>query len=797
MFKIALLFGGPSMERGVSLSSARCFCDCLNHPEIAISLYYVTPGLKILPTPRSVLYQNTPDDFDFKLAGMDFQAQIISLDEAFDELANSHIVIPAGHGAFFEDGELTRLLEEKQIPCVGTPSANCLLAFDKARALEHLSKVLGTKRDWLTLCKENSQNSIESDVKSFCSNATSETFVVKPTRSGSSIDVFQCSSPAEVSEKVAELLSSGSQSEVLVEQNWKDLDQLEFSVLVVESSTHEPVALLPTEVICPGIYTYSKKYLPSEDVGLAIPGRLHTHLESIRARAVEVYTALGMRDFGRLDGWLSADGTIRFSDFNVISGLGQTSFFFLQFAHLGFSHAAAALHVISTSCTRQGITQPPRVPTAKGSIEVDVLMGGTTSERQVSVQSGTNVCFKLRATGRWITNPKLLTARGVFSIPPQYELLHTCEDIERACNSHTDIERSLEPLRSTLAASLRSDFGPDRECVAPHFQTLPQYLTACQKSESMVFLALHGGIGENGVLQAKLEQAGIRFTGSPASVSALCAEKATTNAFIDGLGLTGLSTPARFRLPLYMINLSDESWLRAQWYQWIKTLGSSSLIIKPASDGCSTGVARLSDCDDLIDYLKLVRQGEELVPPSLVGRLGGCIRLPRATTEFVVEEFIETATVAIKDMQLIWDTEYSPWVEVTVGVFERQGRLHCMNPSVTVRAKELLSLEEKFQTGTGINLTPPPREHVADTVVDAVKDRILRIAKAIGIQGFARLDAFINTHNGHVKIIEINTLPGMTPATAIFHQALAENPPIPPGDFLELAIFGKLGKSAR
>ena len=43
-------------------------------------------------------------------------------------------------------------------------------------------------------------------------------------------------------------------------------------------------------------------------------------------------------------------------------------------------------------------------------------------------------------------------------------------------------------------------------------------------------------------------------------------------------------------------------------------------------------------------------------------------------------------------------------------------------------------------------------------------------------------------NEGEVTIIEVNTVPGMTPSTVLFHQALAMDPPMEPADFLAHAV---------
>ena len=121
-------------------------------------------------------------------------------------------------------------------------------------------------------------------------------------------------------------------------------------------------------------------------------------------------------------------------------------------------------------------------------------------------------------------------------------------------------------------------------------------------------------------------------------------------------------------------------------------------------------------------------------------------------------------------------------------LLEQNKKLHAFNPSITIAEGEVLSLEEKFQGGTGINITPPPIEIVKPKALNRAKKLAEQLAKEINIKGYARIDAFMNINTGTLLIIEINTLPGLTPSTVIYHQALAENPAIFPREFLEKII---------
>jgi D-alanine-D-alanine ligase-like ATP-grasp enzyme len=98
-------------------------------------------------------------------------------------------------------------------------------------------------------------------------------------------------------------------------------------------------------------------------------------------------------------------------------------------------------------------------------------------------------------------------------------------------------------------------------------------------------------------------------------------------------------------------------------------------------------------------------------------------------------------------------------VEVTVGVVGLKGTMTALEPSLTVVAcGEILSLEEKFQGGTGVNITPLPPSIIAPRALAAARRRVAAVADALGIEGFARNDAFLHVDSGHVMIIEANTV---------------------------------------
>ena len=112
--KIALLTGGPSLERGISLNSARSVMDHLGNKNIEIVPIYFNQKKKAFKISCAELYSNNPSDFDFKLTQNSLslsQKSLIKLLKSVD------IVFPAIHGSFGEDGQIQTFLEKNEIPC--------------------------------------------------------------------------------------------------------------------------------------------------------------------------------------------------------------------------------------------------------------------------------------------------------------------------------------------------------------------------------------------------------------------------------------------------------------------------------------------------------------------------------------------------------------------------------------------------------------------------------------------------------------------------------------------------------
>ncbi|KAL5720879.1 hypothetical protein ACHQM5_013508 [Ranunculus cassubicifolius] len=863
VLRVGLVCGGPSAERGISLNSARSVLDHIQGNDLDVKCYYIDCNLNAFSISPAQLYSNTPADFDFKLESL--AQSFLSLSDFTEHLASSvDIVFPVIHGRFGEDGGIQELLEKANIPFVGTPSDECRRAFDKFEASVELKKqgfvtvpsflVQGSASNRSEISNWFNTNQIDSNVGKV---------VVKPARAGSSIGVTVAYGVDDSIRKANHIISEGIDDRVVIEVF---LDGgSEFTAIVLDIGSgfdFQPVVLLPTEVELhfhgsadvgetDAIFNYRRKYLPTQQVAYHTPPRFPTEvIENIRKGASLVFKRFGLRDFARIDGWFlpssvlpasSTDventfgrcksGTILFTDINLISGMEQTSFLFQQASKVGFSHANILRTIIQRACLRFPVLGPysnvsnavssrlksfPVTP-KKCAKKVFVILGGETSERQVSLMSGTNVWLNLQAFDDLEVTPCMLAppigyssnldedkesdifSKTVWSLPYSLVLRHTTEEVLAACLE------AIEPDRATLTSHLRNQVmadlseglskqswfkGFDISDAPPVKFSLKQWIKHVKEVQGTVFIAVHGGIGEDGTLQSLLEAEGIPYTGPGIFASKTCMDKVATSLalhHVQNRGVLTVHKEVRSKLELLSNPILDI------WIDLTKKLQCETLCVKPARDGCSTGVARLCSSEDLKVYANALQNFLLQLPSNCLSKAHGVIEMPNPPPELLIfEPFVETDEIVVSSnsssTRLQWKGD-SRWVEITVGVVGKRGAMRSLSPSVTVKESgDILSLEEKFQGGTGINLTPPPSSLMSSEALKRCKECIEITANTLGLEGFSRIDAFVNVDSGEVLVIEVNTVPGMTPSTVLIHQALLEEPPMYPQEFFRTLL---------
>ncbi|MFA4994949.1 MAG: hypothetical protein WC521_06565 [Bdellovibrionales bacterium] len=794
--RIAIICGGPGAERGISINSARSMLDHLQSDTIKITPFYFDVFMNIYVLSIHQLYSNTPSDFDFKLKN---SAQKISKETFIQELKQHDLTFPLIHGIFGEDGQLQQWLEDNNIPYIGGTAKACKTAFPKGSA----NKILGENGFYtipFAIVDKNDPKQARSMIEAFFKKHNLKKAIIKPTLGGSSIGTYEINNTDEAVEAlktcVEQKLHVGD--EFIVEPFCRGR---EFSTIIIQNKHGKPVAFVPHEIemIKGGkIFSYRKKYLATDSSILHCPPRFpDEQIEAIQKGSEKIFSLFGFKDFLRVDGWILDDGNILFSDINPISGMEQNSFIFKQTSRVGFNHASILAHIVSNACKRYNLQIPAsqRDAVTEKKKNVFILMGGKTAERQVSIMSGTNVWLKLRKSKKYSPIPFLMDKEGVvWKLPYSFALDHTVEEIRLTCGEAENINARLAPLAKKIYEKLDIPNNFSVEDNAPRSMTLDAFCTEAKKNNAFVFNGLHGGEGEDGRIQEMLERYGLIYNGSGSKASKICMDK-----FITGQLVNGLKDPDISSLPKRQFNIQTATpqELESIWKD-VSAFGADNFAIKPLADGCSSGIVRLYTLDEFKTYAKIAGNPKnEVIPAGTFKNQDNEVALPQdRNPQYFIEPFVQVDYIRVVHNDIVYEKKEN-WLEFTVGVLEKAGKYHALNPSITIAEGEVLSLEEKFQGGTGVNITPPPDDILKPEFRTKIKTGIEKVAQALGITSYARIDIFFNLASGKMVIIEANSLPGMTPSTVIYHQALTEEPPLLPLEFIEKILDNRVEEGSK
>ena len=572
----------------------------------------------------------------------------------------------------------------------------------------------------------------------------------------------------------------------------------EVSTIVVRTDDGGALALPPTEIVKGGeVFDYRSKYLP----GLSrkkTPADLPTaRLDAIREEAERLFHYFEFDTYARIDGFVDEEGRVALNDPNTTSGMLPSSFFFHQAAEIGLSPREFLTYIVRTSLRERA--RRSTVPNDFGAFaktidatlhalkqggdtrrRIAVLLGGYSSERHISVESGRNVFEKLASSGQYA--PRAIFVAGdserhrLYELPVNLLLKDNADDIRQAIEQPGGVHAVTQSVRAAAEPITRL-FG-DHE-VAYAVRELSYADLARDFDE--VFIALHGRPGEDGEVQRHLEAVGLPYNGSGTDSAQVTIDKFET---LRRLRAAGFPTTDQV--------LVEAAAFAADPHGTVRSLGERlgyPMIVKPVEDGSSSAVQKISTPEALRDFLTLLLD----VEPERNGEL-------RARLGIHPRDEVPQKRVALAE-KLIAREGADLFLEITGGLltsFGESGTLEytVFEPSEALSSGEILTLEEKFLAGEGQNITPArfafgsvSYEHVAAQV----RDTLGRAAAALGVEGYARIDAFVRAWaDGRVEtiVIEVNSLPGMTPATCIYHQAAIEG--LTPFGFIDRIMdFGR------
>ncbi len=305
----------------------------------------------------------------------------------------------------------------------------------------------------------------------------------------------------------------------------------------------------------------------------------------------------------------------------------------------------------------------------------------------MSLASGLRIAQALRGSGHVVSCVD----------PGRGEMTRADEDALRAAGGVRRAPPSLGELRAMAARS-----------ISPTLGALPAVRDA-----DVVFIALHGGQGEDGTVQAILDAVGVSYTGSGHLASALAMDKDLSKRLFRAAGvptadwiMTGSASP---------VSAAEVE----------RTLGLP-VVVKPSREGSTVG-------------LTVVKEGARLAE--------AIAEAARYDDEVMVEQFVAGR-------------------ELTVGVLGD----HAMPVGEIIPVHEIYDYECKYTAGMAVEVFPA--EISAECRADAQRLALLAF-RALKLDGCARID-FRMTGSGELFCLEANTLPGMTTLSLVPQAAAAE-----------------------
>ncbi len=552
----------------------------------------------------------------------------------------------------------------------------------------------------------------------------------------------------------------------------------EFSCIVIRKEDGSAVALPPTEILKgKEVFDYRSKYMPGMSRKLTPIDLPIEKINKIRSECERLFTELGFQTYARIDGFFTRDEKVFLNDPNTTSGMLPSSFFFHQAAEIGLNPSQFLTYIIRISLKERMDASEEKgtfrnlinllddqLAEMKGEVDtrkkIGVILGGYSFERHISVESGRNIFEKLASSEKYAPIPIFLMGN-----PDHYELVQlpinlllkdNADDI-RDKIKHWKVHPVIEAIKAQCQ-DITQKYASENVVFAPQsirFDALKQMVDA-------VFIALHGRPGEDGQLQMQLDTLGIPYNGSGVRSSSVTIDKYKT---LQTLKRNGFSVTNQL-----LVRKADFLTDQDAFYAKVESSFAYPFVVKPVDDGCSSAVKIIKTREELTAFAELIFRSpdDEGLSQRRVLKLRPQEEFPRKN-EILVEQLI-TANGASHFLEITGGllTHYQPDGTLQYEVFD---------PSEALASGEVLSVEEKFLAGEGQNITPArfaPLQNDYQRIADQVKNDLEKAARVLNVQGYARIDAFVRIYDNleaETIIVEVNSLPGMTPATCIFHQA--------------------------
>lgn len=300
---VALLAGGTSAEREVSLGSGRASA-------LALARSFPTRLFEL--------------DADALPAGLD---------------PKRHVVFSTLHGTFGEDGGMQRLLDDAGVEYAGCDAASSALTMDKTRTKQAVADrgvrvVPGMHFD---AARKPPPDEVIARL--------GESLVVKPNNEGSSVGLALIASRAELAAKLEQI----TRGEWLIERR---IVGRELSVGVLHGRAMGVVEIRPRS----GVYDYTSKYTKGMTEYFAPAPLGPSETSAAQCAAEAAFAACGCRDYARVDFIFSGDAELYLLEINTLPGMKETSLLPMSARCAGLDFTALVRELVTPALQRFHVT---------------------------------------------------------------------------------------------------------------------------------------------------------------------------------------------------------------------------------------------------------------------------------------------------------------------------------------------------------------------------------------------------------------------------------------------------------
>jgi len=269
---------------------------------------------------------------------------------------------------------------------------------------------------------------------------------------------------------------------------------------------------------------------------------------------------------------------------------------------------------------------------------------------------------------------------------------------------------------------------------------------AHDEAVAAALLILHGACGEDGTIQGMLEMNRIQYTGSGVLASSLSMDKVRCQQFLRGYGMPVADS---------VHNEDAQQNAAALTEQALQRIGLPC-VVKPSRAGSSVGISIVKEEQKLLPAIQQAAQIDRIV---------------------MVEKFVAGR-------------------ELTCGVIEQWNDGRCERramPVTEIRPKnsEFFDFKAKYTAGESEEITPAPIDAETTALVQQLAQKAFG---AVGCRDMARVDFILSPESGP-HILEINTIPGLTPTSLLPQQA--SHVGISFGQLLEIFVENAIARSTR